>query len=863
MFRLVLGQMRGTLGRLVAAGIAVALGTGFVAATLLGTDAITQATRSALTTTFGDARVIVEPMSDVPLAPKIAAVPGIESVHASATTGITVTSGDRAEYILAAPRPDHPALEIGEVARGALPTKQGEVALSASTISRLKTDVGETVSVSVETGDGSTGSASTVTVVGELKDLTGLYYSLPFSVVSGDQFAAWATPDVLAWAPLLVLPSPGTDERALTSALADAVGSEGQVEHIDDYADRRLLEYTGDVNVLTGFVLAFAAVALFVAAIVIANTFQVVVAQRTRILALLRCVGATRGQVRRSILLEAGLLGVVASLAGITLGAVALQVLLIVLQGQALDVPLPATIQLSLSSVLWPLAIGVLVTLGAALAPAGAATRVAPVAALRPLETPRVRRGSTARAASAIVLLVLGLWLIALGVVIAQASGESDPTLPVLIAVMGGVISFTGVLIGALFVVPPTARLLGRGSAALGGVPGQLATANSVRNPRRTTATATAIVIGTALITLMATGASSARVTLASTLNAWMPVDLVVASYPGYEMAEDGTTTLTQAGLVPDQIEAVAGAPGVTSTLQVTGTVVDLGVADRAEMSNSGMTLYGLDPEMPEVARGTDMPTQIADDELLIDWGFQDGDVVTLTSALSGAEPIDLTVRRVDRLPGGEMFVSPATLDRIDPDPRVLALWARVSNPDDPLATVDGIRSSIAELSSVVTSAHPTFDPAPQVSGAVVERAGFQQVIDTVLAVILGLLAVAVVIALIGVANTLSLSVIERRRESATLRALGLTKRQLQRSLAIEGIMLATVGALLGILTGLVYGVAGSMIVLASLNHLTIALPWTTIGVVFLVAVVAGLLASVLPSRTAVKTSPVAALAVD
>jgi putative ABC transport system permease protein len=160
-----------------------------------------------------------------------------------------------------------------------------------------------------------------------------------------------------------------------------------------------------------------------------------------------------------------------------------------------------------------------------------------------------------------------------------------------------------------------------------------------------------------------------------------------------------------------------------------------------------------------------------------------------------------------------------------------------------------------------VRSALP--DTPAEVSSAGAQRATYERVIDTLLAVVVGLLGVAVVIALIGVANTLSLSVLERRRESATLRAIGLSRRQLRSMLAIEGMLIAGVGAILGAGLGLFYGWAGSVILFGQIGDVILVVPWTDLAMVLVVALAAGLLASVLPGRAAARTSPVAALAVD
>jgi putative ABC transport system permease protein len=196
--------------------------------------------------------------------------------------------------------------------------------------------------------------------------------------------------------------------------------------------------------------------------------------------------------------------------------------------------------------------------------------------------------------------------------------------------------------------------------------------------------------------------------------------------------------------------------------------------------------------------------------------------------------------------------VTPGTLDAIAADAPVTTAWVSLASVNDAGSVVPAIQDALAESTLPI-----------DVSGAAVERAMYQRVVDTILGIVVGLLAVAVVIALIGVANTLSLSVIERRRESATLRAIGLSRSQLRWMLAIEGMLIAGVGALLGIVLGVLYGWAGASATLAVMGEVSLAVPWRDVALVLVVALVAGLLASVIPGRSAARTSPVEALAVD
>jgi putative ABC transport system permease protein len=227
-------------------------------------------------------------------------------------------------------------------------------------------------------------------------------------------------------------------------------------------------------------------------------------------------------------------------------------------------------------------------------------------------------------------------------------------------------------------------------------------------------------------------------------------------------------------------------------------------------------------------------------------WHIADGDQLTLTGASSSAT---LTAKvRTDSAAMFEPLVSQQDLLTMDAAAAQDILWVRLANSGT--TAIRAIQNAVDAMGAAVT-----------VQGAAASRATYDSVIDTALGIVVGLLAVAVVIALIGVANTLSLSVLERRKESATLRAIGATRGQLRWMLAVEGMLIAGVGALLGILLGLVYGWAGSLAGLGGLGAVHLAVPWRDIALVAVVALAAGLVASVAPGRSAVRPSPVVALA--
>ncbi|WP_448631697.1 ABC transporter permease [Cellulomonas soli] len=574
-------------------------------------------------------------------------------------------------------------------------------------------------------------------------------------------------------------------------------------------------------------VLGFAAVALLVAALVISNTFQVLVAQRTRTLALLRAVGAVRGQLRGSVITEATILGLGASAVGVVLGGALTQAALSVAARSDMSVRLPSRIDVDAAVVLVPLLVGTLVTVAASLVPARAATRVSPIAALRPADAPTADdRSGRFRLVSSLVLVVLGLMTLAGGAALAIL-GAGDPMGALGIAMLGGAVSFVGVLVGAVFWVPRVVSWTGR-LVSRTGPSARLAAANTLRNPRRTAATSTALLIGVTLVTLMSTGAVTARGSLGRELDTRYAVDMAV------------TMPSSEDTLPASAVATISAVDGVDRAVELTSAAV--------EVDGTEVRVLGLDPADATVLRRPQLLAALDDDTVVLgalQEGLVDGDLSTLTGTTGSTE---LAVARPG-MGGSDVVVTPRRSPRWTP-PLPSTVWV----------SLDGTRPA-ADVIQDVTDAFP--GTALQVNSGAVEREQGTQIIDTLLAVVVGLLAVAVVIALIGVANTLSLSVIERRRESATLRAIGLTRRRLRATLAVEGLLIAGVGAVLGMGLGVVYGWAGAATVFGAMGPLRLAVPWRDLALVLLVACAAGLLASVLPGRAAARTSPVAALAVD
>ena len=849
MLRLTLAQMRRSLGRLTAAAIAIAIGTGFVAATLLTGGVIQRASYDSVTARFAQADLVVD--GDVTgLLDQIRAVPGVEAVDPVIIGGLEVRKGASRSWQLMLPVASDPSLSSLTIADGRAPQGADEIALPRGVAERLDVEVGGTVEVSwTEWPDDADPVYRTrdVTVTGLTADPGGAWTGFGGATLAvQDSVLTWTnlSPDLVGSEGALVKAprDTATVDEALRTMLDAATADRSDLAPVtvqtrDEAAEDQIEETGGGENFVVGSILAFAAVSLIVAGLVISNTFQVLVAQRARTLALLRCVGAVRGQLRRSVLLEAAILGVGASVVGVLLGTGVAQGALSVLGRMQDDMPLPAYVTVTPSVLLVPMLVGVVVTVLAALVPARAATQVSPIAALRPLDAPDVAsRAGKLRLGFALVLFVGGTGVLTMALVGAHArAGDALTWLGV--GILGGFASFVGVLVGAVFWVPFMVALVGR---LLGrtGPAARLAAANTVRNPRRTAATSTALLIGVTLVALMSTGAASARASLAAELDSHYLVDIEITSASG------GIDPL------PADVErTVADVVGVERAVDVRSAEISIG--------DDWYTARSLTPEVEAVLRDDRIAAAADDDTIVVTSSVVDpSQPVTLRDPYTG-EPVDEERSRVlepvvvGSGRGGAAYLTPSTFGAIvGTDVPTTTVWARIASDADAVAVVEAVRNALSDESVVIES-------------PVSSRMQYEQLIDTLLAIVVGLLAVAVVIALVGVANTLSLSVIERRRESATLRAIGLTKRRLRLSLAAEGMLISGVGGVLGVVLGVLYGWAGSAITFSTMGDARLAVPWTDVALIMAVAVGAGLLASVLPARSAVRTSPVAALAVD
>lgn len=800
-----LASLRTHARRYVAVAVAVLIATTFMVATnVFGTSA-RDGWRDTIAAEFQGADLV---LTDVrgSTADGVRKLDGVAAVGRNDTTFLPVTTGDLRATASVGTVADAPELRWQDLTGGRFPRRPGEVLIGADRATDAEVGVGDSLSID----DGS--RTRKLTIAGVVEPSGG---ELGSSVYLTERTMARVAGD--APPSRLVVALADTHPASAETVRAAAAG--GTVQGVDAYVRELQLGATGDIDVMQRMLFVFVSIALLVAALVIANTLSIVLAQRTRDFALLRCVGALRRQIVRSTLAETVAVSVAASLAGIPLALGVAYAGTGLLESAWPGVSL-APPRLTFAGTVVPVLVSVAVAVAAAIIPARRVNRVAPLAALRPEPGPGPRdRPGALRLAAAGGLLLAGL--------AALAAGAGTGSLP--LGMGGGGLSFVGVLLLGPVLVPALIGAVRPLVGRVAGVPGRLAAANAVRHRRRTAATSAALLIGVTLISTVVVGTASMKSSVATEMDTRAPVDMVLEA----DHALDGAL----AG-------KVARIEGVRDATPLDGT--------RVEVDGRRTPVVGVDGDARAVVRPDGELRDVGDGRIVLPvdaaGGLSDGDEVRVAGR-SGSVRLDVTLGSGF---GSSAVVSASTLDRLDGHARPYAVWLRAEDDAD-AETVVGELNTLAD------------DAGASIDGSLPERASIMSALDIVLAVTVGLLGVAALIAVIGVGNTLSLSVLERIRENALLRALGLRRRQQRTMLAVEALLIAGVAGLLGVGLGLGYAWFGIR-TLAAQDFVTspaLDVPVAQLVLVIAVAAVAGLLACVLPARRAARIPPVAGLAAD
>lgn len=910
MFSITVKLMKKSARMLIPAGIAILIGTAFIAATFLFGNAMNDSLARQTTAQLGGANYVISVDSSEGLneqerndiytrtvndfqLDRIRATEGVKDVRVESSSSVTVANGDKHASSYAITTAAQRDLLPVSIIQGDQPVDSNEIALTKSVADQLGVKVGDSVTVNsrtaqavASTGYGSAGndtaadSGMTVRVVGITEDPNGAYaYYGGASVLSDNVITAMNGIDDFGKLNVYLVYLDIDD--------ADQPSADATVKQIDKLLPKHFTVQSraameeesvksvskGDTSITTIFLLSFGILAMLVAALVIANTFQVLVAQRRRTLALLRTIGANKGQLYVSVLFEAGLLGLIASMLGVGLGIGLMAALC--QSGLMKATGMTMRLVLSWPAFVVPIAFGVVMTVIASLGSARSATAVTPLEALRPIELTDTRRAGKIRAILAGLLVLVGIGLAAFSAwqmneKIAGHDSLADKQYPMVLlaAIAGCALIFLGLVLSATFWLPVLMRGVGA-LVAFAGPSAKVAHANIQKNPRRVAATGAALLIGVTLVSTIATGAASAKQTMNEALTTRYSVDMIAA---GADMTSKQADEVAKIKGIKDSIYAptrmmsMKDANGKDLNVLIVGVdgVDALRKVVRADLS--GVTISGDSVLMPKysAATGKDIPL---------------GKSVTFTSDVSGSQTgtADAAASDTENDGGQSDGVQTLTLapQKVDYR-RISANYAAVAFVDAGHFTNGDVKanghimlmridaeSAGTTLNDVFTNVQNAFSASADidVSGPVAGRTQWETMINGMMALLVGLIAVAVLIALVGVANTLSLSVIERTRESATLRAIGMTRGQLRRSLAVEALLLSLVSGVVGVVLGTLFGWLGSYMVFSLYGDTVFPFEWTTNGAVLGVAALAALLASVAPARRAVKTPPVEALA--
>ncbi|WP_330458255.1 ABC transporter permease [Streptomyces sp. NBC_00820] len=839
MFRTALRNVLAHKARLLMTVLAVMLGVAFVSGTLVFTNTISDAFQKSSAKGYGQVDVAVQPRYQgskgnqvgqsaeltQAMLDKAAKVPGAASAT-GVVTGFTALA-DKDGKLLGSGWQSAGGNYWGTddarypLAAGHAPHGRGEVLIDSKTAERAGYKVGDTLRLSVD------GPVLTPRI-------SGIFTTDDGNVTAGGSLALFDTPTAQAlfgkkgtYDEIDVKAAAGTGQSALKAGLDKALPSRlVETTTAEKLAADQAKDIADGMSGLKRVLLVFAGIALFVGTFIIANTFTMLVAQRTKELALLRAVGASRRQVTRSVLIEAFVVGAVAGVTGLVAGigiGAGLRSLLGSFGASLPDGPLVVTP----GTVVAALAVGVVITVIAAWLPGRRAAKIPPVAAMSSVH-------ATATTKSLVLRNTLGALFSAAGVTTVLAATTMDTDSAQLPMGLGAVL----LIIGVFILTPLLSRPLIAAAAPvlrLFGVSGRLARQNSVRNPRRTAATASALMIGLTLITGMTVMAGSLQTAIDKMASSALRADYVVA------MANRGP-------LSPDVAHRIAAADGVSASSPLRNG------ASRID----GRTEYLTGVDGAAIGKLTDLKVDdgsftIGGDRVVVDKdraeknGWKAGS--DFTAHFEDGKARKLTVAGVYE---GNDMINGIMLDN-------RTLTPHLAHPADMqvMVKMSGGASGAAKdrLEKALGS-----NPAVKVEDKQDISNDIAQMFTLILNMVYGLLGMAVIVAVLGVINTLAMSVFERSQEIGMLRAIGLDRRAIKRMVRLESLVISLFGGVLGIGLGVFFGWAAGELLGTKLPTYQLVLPWGRMTVFLLLAAVVGILAALWPARRASRLNMLAAI---
>lgn len=832
--------------RLSLSALAIVLGVAFVAGSLMFTAMLRDGFDSLLKGSFGDVNVIAEGAGIESLAtPRLLSQDDADEVGAVA--GVERATGIVSSYsvfplakdgsLLAFPGTpgvatnwhDTPAaggLTGPRIVEGRAPEADDEVAIDPATVRRGGYAVGEDVRVSTPL-DG----IRTYRLVGTGTYGAGATAGSSYLFFTLDEARAIAIKGADGYTGMWVQAAAGASPADVATAVAKVLPSGFEATTAEALADRTAEQLDVGLGFVNILLLVFAGIALIVASLLILNTFSILIAQRARELALLRAVGATRRQVLTAVLAEALVVGLIGATVGLLVGYGLAWGILGGMRAFGLDLG-PVTPRFSWQAVAAGYGVGVVITLLAALWPARRASATRPVEALASVDKGQERQGVTQ---------YVGIGMMELGAAAVVCAVLLPIDAPFVWLGIGAVLLLVGLVLGTAALGRPLVWACGRVFRRLFGEVGRLAEVNSVRQPRRTAATAATLMIGVALVTTVAIVAASTTASVEHRLTADQRGDFVIAPV-AYEPFDARVATTVEG------IDGVAAAyPFFRGPARVGTDDIELGgaSAEAIEQASSLRVVAG------SLHADGDAEPALVSSEFAHANGLGLGRVVELAGPTGATRVLITGVHNGGATPGlGDVVVTPESFAKVTDASRIHSLTVFLDGGADREAVRAQLRDAVAEIPTVAVSDVEEF------AGARVAQ------FDQLFGAIYALLALAIVISVLGIVNTLGLSVMERAREVGLLRAVGLTRPQLRRMVTLEAVIVALLGAALGVLLGLALGYSlASLLRDAGVD--LVRVPWALLGLFVVGAALAGILAAVGPARRAARASVIESIAVD
>lgn len=855
MIRAALKSLLGRKVRLLMSTFAIVLGVAFVAGSLIFSDTLSRSFTALFASTVGD--VVVRPEGGTTadgapstvtlpssLVEQLRDVPGAARVDGNVNAfGVFVVSEDGKVVSGFGPPAiggnwsDAPAghgLQGLSITEGHEPHGPDEVVLDERTAERAGYDVGDRVDIIPSTLVALPTGGEPVAPARIQPELVGIAGFPSGGSLNGATYAAFDTPTAQdlflagedAYTDVWVTAADGTSQDQLRDAVAEELPDDVEAVTGDDAADEAASDLLQAISFITTFLLIFAGIALVVGAFLIVNTFSILVAQRSRELALLRALGASKRQVIWSVQLEAFVLGVLGATLGLGLGVLLAMGIRALFANFGLDLSGQPLI-FGPRTFIAAYAVGVLVTMAAAWLPARRTARIAPVQALRDdvaLPESSLRR----RFGWGLLLTVLGLVILALGLFSDLPHGGWQVGAGVL-AILLGVAAMSPVISRPFLALARTAY-----ARAFGPI-GNLAGQNSLRNPRRTTATASALMIGLALACTMSIVGDSAKASVDRSIAENFVGDYVVSNVIG--------TAFTPS--IGDGMERVDGVEHVVrerfQAAERDGDRQGIAAVEPGDVSRLELDVTDGDPD------------GLADGAVLVQRSWADDEDLAVGDTIDFAMPAGQRSYRIAGIAEDNPVVfSPVVM--------TLADFTDAGFPDSDnvlIVFTDGSPGVQARLDAEVADL-PIVTVKDQAEFAEEQRAP----IDQFVLIIFALLGLALVIAVLGIVNTLALSVIERTREVGLLRAIGVSRAQLRLMITLESVVIAVLGAVLGVVMGLGFGIA-LMYAVRDQGLEVISVPVGQLAVFLVLSVVIGVLAAVFPARRAARLDVLRAIATE